>query len=56
VCDNDKTMPPALQEEMAARASAVHHLPSSHSPFLSAPAELADLLHQITKDQARVRS
>ncbi|WP_394618507.1 alpha/beta fold hydrolase [Lentzea sp. JNUCC 0626] len=49
VCDNDKTMPPSLQEEMAARASAVHHLPTSHSPFLSAPGPLAVLLHQITK-------
>ncbi|MDX8142123.1 alpha/beta hydrolase [Lentzea sp. BCCO 10_0061] len=56
VCDNDKTMPPAVQEELAARASVVHHLPTSHSPFLSMPGPLAELLHQITKDQARVRS
>ncbi|MCX2955309.1 alpha/beta fold hydrolase [Lentzea sp. NEAU-D7] len=56
VCDNDKTMPPAVQEEMAARASSVHHLPASHSPFLSMPADLAALLDQITLDQARVRS
>ncbi|MGW6441792.1 alpha/beta fold hydrolase [Lentzea sp. NPDC055074] len=49
VCDNDKTMPPALQEEMATRASVVHHLPTSHSPFLSAPASLAELLDRLTK-------
>lgn len=56
VCDNDKTIPPASQEEMAARASSVHHLPSAHSPFLSVPADLAALLDQVTLDQARVRS
>jgi pimeloyl-ACP methyl ester carboxylesterase len=56
VCDHDKVMPPALQEELAARASVVRHLSASHSPFLSTPAPLAVLLHQITKDQARVRS
>ncbi|MDX8049602.1 hypothetical protein SK571_09445 [Lentzea sp. BCCO 10_0798] len=49
-------MPPASQEEMAARATSVHHRPASHSPFLSMPADLAALLDQITLDQARVRS
>ncbi|MGI5498833.1 alpha/beta fold hydrolase [Lentzea sp. CA-135723] len=49
VCDHDKTMPPSLQGEMATRASVVHHLPTSHSPFLAAPGPLAELLHQSTK-------
>jgi hypothetical protein len=56
VCDNDKTMPPASREKMAARATSVHHRPASHSPFLSMPAEPAASLDQITLDQARVRS
>ncbi|MFG2138850.1 alpha/beta fold hydrolase [Streptomyces sp. NPDC048650] len=48
VCDQDRTIPPAQQERMATRAKAVHHLASSHSPFLSKPGELADLLTTIT--------
>ncbi|MDX8033342.1 alpha/beta hydrolase [Lentzea sp. BCCO 10_0856] len=50
VCDNGKAIPPAVQEEMAARASAVRHLPTSHSPFLSAPADLAAVLDEVAKD------
>ncbi|MFJ9848365.1 alpha/beta fold hydrolase [Streptomyces sp. NPDC101150] len=44
VCDQDRALPPAHQEKMAARANTTYHLPSGHSPFLSIPAELATLL------------
>ena len=48
ISDNDQAIPPALQAEMAEHASAtVHHLDSSHSPFLSLPDELATLLEEI---------
>ncbi len=44
VLDQDGAIPPVAQQAMAARASQVHHLQTSHSPFLSRPAELAKLL------------
>jgi len=44
VLDQDCAIPPVAQQAMAARASLVHHLETSHSPFLSKPAELAELL------------
>jgi pimeloyl-ACP methyl ester carboxylesterase len=45
VCDRDQAIPPAVQTAMARHARRVHHLPSSHSPFLSMPGDLATLLH-----------
>lgn len=48
VCGADRAVPPSLQREMAGRlpvGTAVVELPdSSHSPFLSRPAELTELL------------
>ena len=44
VSDQDRAIPPAMQTEMARTAGAdVLHLDSSHSAFLSKPAELAEL-------------
>jgi pimeloyl-ACP methyl ester carboxylesterase len=50
VCEQDQALPPALQERFAAKSGAVHRLASSHSPFLSMPAELAALLTKIAAD------
>ncbi|MET4429725.1 alpha/beta fold hydrolase [Mycolicibacterium sp. 624] len=47
VCDLDAAVPPERQQRFAARADAIYHLPTGHSPFYSAPAELADLLGEI---------
>ena len=49
VCDNDQTIPPAYQRQMAARLPETcrHSLPSGHSPFLSMPDRLADLLARL---------
>ncbi|MEU4303759.1 alpha/beta fold hydrolase [Kitasatospora aureofaciens] len=47
VCDDDLALAPAHQERLAARTDTVHHLPGSHSPFLSRPTELAALLDRI---------
>ncbi|MEU1785122.1 alpha/beta hydrolase [Streptomyces sparsogenes] len=47
LCERDKALPPALQERMSARAGHVERLNTGHSPFLSAPAELAALLGRI---------
>jgi pimeloyl-ACP methyl ester carboxylesterase len=44
ICEQDQTIPPASQEQMAASADHVHRLPSSHQPMASMPDELADLL------------
>ncbi|MBV2353926.1 alpha/beta hydrolase [Streptomyces sp. J2-1] len=46
VCEEDVAIPPVLQEQMAVRADRVRRIRSSHSPFLSRPAELAALLRE----------
>ncbi|MFE2541667.1 alpha/beta fold hydrolase [Actinacidiphila glaucinigra] len=50
ICDEDRAIDPGFQEQMAARAERSYHLPASHSPFLSMPARLAEL---ITEDAGR---
>ena len=49
VTEQDASLPIELQEQMAARAKNVYRIPTSHSPFLSCPAELAALLDEIAK-------
>ncbi|MYV45578.1 alpha/beta fold hydrolase [Streptomyces sp. SID2888] len=44
VCEKDQAIPPQLQEAMAERSTQKYRLPSSHSPFLSMPAELARIV------------
>jgi pimeloyl-ACP methyl ester carboxylesterase len=44
VCESDKAILPSLQEVFAQRAERVHRLNASHSPFLSQPAALAQLI------------
>lgn len=44
VCTQDAAVPPAAQEAMAARAQTVEHLDASHSPFLSRPDEIAEIV------------
>jgi pimeloyl-ACP methyl ester carboxylesterase len=44
VSEQDQAIPPAAQEAMAARADVVERLNRSHSPFLSAPEELAGVM------------
>jgi pimeloyl-ACP methyl ester carboxylesterase len=41
---NDNAVPVEVQKGYAARCQRVHHIASSHSPFLSRPAELAAIL------------
>ncbi|GAA0481466.1 hypothetical protein Ade02nite_56860 [Paractinoplanes deccanensis] len=49
VTDEDRSLPVELQNELARRARDVRHLPSSHSPQLSMPAELAKLIDDIIR-------
>lgn len=44
VCEDDRAVPPEAQEAMAGAADDVHRLPSSHSPLLSMPRQLADII------------
>lgn len=48
-CENDQTIPPDYQRQMAAHLPEAcrHSLPSGHSPFLSMPARLADVLARL---------
>ncbi|AWW41334.1 alpha/beta fold hydrolase [Streptomyces cadmiisoli] len=50
VCEHDRAIPVQSQETLAARADEVHRMATSHSPFLSAPAELAALLSKIARE------
>lgn len=44
ICEQDAAVPPPAQEAMSARASTVHRLPASHSPFLSRPDDVAEIV------------
>lgn len=44
ICEQDNAIPPEAQEGMSQRAGAVHRMDTSHSPFMSKPAELAPLI------------
>jgi pimeloyl-ACP methyl ester carboxylesterase len=46
VCGRDNAVPPAAQERMSARAGTVSHIDSSHSPFLSRPAEVTAIIRE----------
>ena len=44
ICEQDRAVPPPAQEAMSARAGTVHRLSASHSPFLSRPDEVAEIV------------
>ena len=48
VCENDGALPVGLQERLSLRSRIVRRLPSGHSPFLSMPAALSDLLTEVS--------
>ncbi|MGW2014975.1 alpha/beta fold hydrolase [Streptomyces sp. NPDC001927] len=47
LCEEDQALPPETQQVLAARSRVVHRIATGHSPFLSKPAELAELLARI---------
>jgi pimeloyl-ACP methyl ester carboxylesterase len=51
VCEDDRAIPPEYQAQMAAALppADVRRMATSHSPFLSAPAALADILTDMAK-------
>jgi pimeloyl-ACP methyl ester carboxylesterase len=49
VCTEDLAVPAALQRAMAARCTGSVDWPTSHSPFLSAPDRVADLLSSLVR-------
>lgn len=54
ICEKDSAIPPAVQEWMARRAHRVQRLDTSHSPFLSRPSRVADLLRNELKQAAEM--
>lgn len=48
-CQNDRAITPAMQRDMCSQrpCNATYSLPSSHSPFLSSPHQLVDILRGI---------
>ena len=46
ICDEDRAVPPPVQEAMAARAGTVRRVPASHSPFFSRPDDVAEVVLQ----------
>ena len=47
ICDRDNAIPVPAQEAMAARAGTTHRLDSDHSPFLTDPDAVADLIRAV---------
>ncbi|MCQ4207946.1 alpha/beta hydrolase [Streptomyces longispororuber] len=47
LCDDDRSLAPSYQEPFALRTGTTYHLPSGHTPMLSMPEELADVLEEI---------
>ena len=55
VCERDAVIPVPAQEAMAERSGRVLRMPTSHSPFLSRPAQLAGILRaELAVSRARV--
>lgn len=52
----DRALPLEMQRRLSMRASDRHEIDSSHSPFLSRPDELADLLVAIASQEAAGRA
>ena len=48
VCTDDRAVPVEMQRSAAARATTVVEMPTSHSPFLSRPELVADLLIELS--------
>jgi pimeloyl-ACP methyl ester carboxylesterase len=55
VTEQDRALPPDFQRMFAAQAEETYQIDSSHSPFLSRPDELADLLVTIARQPASER-
>ena len=51
VCSEDQAVPVELQRELAKRATATVTWRASHSPFLSMPAQVAELLADLAEGQ-----
>jgi pimeloyl-ACP methyl ester carboxylesterase len=49
VCSEDRAIPPAAQREMASHATHVVEWPTSHSPFVSQPQRVVDLLARLAR-------
>ncbi len=49
LCTNDHASAPALQRSSAARVGTTVELAAGHSPFLSRPGDIADLLSQLAQ-------
>ena len=47
ICDGDNAIPVAAQEALSARAGTTHRLESDHSPFLTDPDAVADLIRNV---------
>jgi len=47
ICEQDNAIPVFAQEAMSARATKIVRINSDHSPFLSAPRELAELINSV---------
>jgi hypothetical protein len=50
VCEYDRALPVELQNRLATRATRIERLRTGHSPFLSRPAELTQLIIDIAKN------
>ncbi|GKZ24458.1 hypothetical protein AbraIFM66951_010681 [Aspergillus brasiliensis] len=49
ICEEDRALPPPVQEQMAEmlNTTSIYRLKSSHSPYLSMPDKVADILEEL---------
>ncbi len=55
ICEEDQALTPAAQEQMAKRATNIRRLPSGHSPMLSRPTEVAQIIADTAMQAATPR-
>jgi len=53
MCEEDRALPLPVQEQLSKRATNVRRLSSSHSPMLSRPAEVAQIIADVATDPRR---
>ncbi len=56
VCTDDRILSQSAQEQMAENADSTIRIDSDHSPFLSCPADLGEVLSEIVSNQGPTRT
>ena len=55
LCDQDKALPEVFAERQTSRATMVRHVTGGHCSFMSSPADLADIIDEVTGAEPAAR-